>query len=134
MFQGYDRPPADGPFSPPPDQNALQDVKDPELKACIERSLPVLREHLTMARAAGAAVGVDQKILSASDRYLTGEQNLGVGASPRSQTGTESDSLNRNDRLHDNVNRNDTTTGEHKTDATTGTSGAPKTDTNHDQK
>lgn len=52
-------------------QQALQDVKNPELKAFIQKSIPKLTQHLQMARTTGTAVGVDQKTLTAADRFLS---------------------------------------------------------------
>jgi putative membrane protein len=63
-------------------QKALQDTKNPELKAFIEKSLPVLRHHLEMARNAGSTVGVDQKILSSADKFLS-ENRVGTGTTSR---------------------------------------------------
>jgi putative membrane protein len=67
-------------------EKALQSCKDPEVKAFIEKNLPVLRQHLQMARNAGSAVGVDQKVLSSADKFLS-RHNEGVGTSGSSQTG-----------------------------------------------
>jgi len=69
-------------------QKALQDVKDPQLQAYISKSLPVLRQHLELARAAGSAVGVDQKALTAADNFLSEHSQQGLGTAPSSQRGT----------------------------------------------
>lgn len=75
-------------------QKALRDTKNPELRAYIEKNIPVLKQHLQMARNAGSAVGVDQRTLSSADKYLSDTQT-GLGTAPGSQTGT---SINRTDR------------------------------------
>ena len=90
-------------------QKALQTCKDPELKAFIEKNIPVLEQHLQMARTAGAAVGVDQKVLASADRLLnqTGKagtsslynqpnQGIGTAAGSQSGQGTHSSDYNRN--------------------------------------
>jgi putative membrane protein len=66
---------------------ALQNTKDTDVKAFIEKTLPSLRQHLQMARNAGAAVGVDQRTLSGVDRFLS-SHNEGLGTAPGSETGT----------------------------------------------
>jgi putative membrane protein len=67
-------------------EKALQNTKDTDVKAFIEKTLPSLRQHLQMARTAGAAVGVDQRTLSGVDRFLT-SHNEGLGTAPGSETG-----------------------------------------------
>jgi putative membrane protein len=75
-------------------QKALQNCKDPALQAYIQQNLPVLKEHLQMARNAGAAVGVDQHLLNSADRFLANNGgtglNQGVGTGPGAQSGTGS--------------------------------------------
>jgi len=54
-------------------QKALQESNDPDLKAYIQKCLPVLREHLQMARNAASAVGVDEKTLASADPFLANQ-------------------------------------------------------------
>jgi putative membrane protein len=77
-------------------QKALRDTKDADLRAWIEKNLPVLQQHLQMARNVGATVGVDQKTLATADKYLSA-QTGGVGTAPGSETGT---SVNRNQQAN----------------------------------
>ncbi len=86
-------------------QQALQDVQDPKLKAFISKSIPVLRQHLELARAAGRAVGVEQRMLNAADQFLSehghgtvgsrpdkANRQQGLGTGPNSETGQGSSS------------------------------------------
>jgi hypothetical protein len=57
------------------------------LKAFIEKCLPVRRQHLQMARHAGSAVGVHQKVLSPADKFLSSHPIEGVGTAPGAETG-----------------------------------------------
>jgi putative membrane protein len=66
---------------------ALQNTKDPDVKAYIEKCLPVLRQHLQMARNAGSAVGVEQKVLLSADKFLSSHAIEGVGTAPGAETG-----------------------------------------------
>jgi putative membrane protein len=98
-------------------QKALQSVRDPELRAFIEKNLPVLREHLQMARTAASAVGVNEKAIAAADRFLSnqsGTSNQGLGTPGSSQTGAGANQNSGSDTSsgssttttpHDNVNR-----------------------------
>lgn len=79
-------------------QKALQNTKNADLRAYIEKNLPVLHQHLQLARNAGSAVGVDQRTLTTADRYLS-NQRSGVGAAPGSETGS---SINRTGASPDN--------------------------------
>ena len=80
-------------------EKAMQNSKDADLKAYIEKCLPVLRQHLQMARNAGAAVGVEQKVLLSADKFLSSHPIEGVGTAPGSETGKsttgDSSDLNR---------------------------------------
>jgi hypothetical protein len=51
-------------------EKARSEVQNPELKAFIEQTLPVLREHLQMAKNAGRVLGVDPEILAMADPLL----------------------------------------------------------------
>ena len=75
-------------------QKTLRDCKDADLRAWIDKNLPVLRQHLQMVRNVGSAVGVDQRTLSSADKYLSG---TAVGTAPGSETGT---SVNRNQQAN----------------------------------
>lgn len=67
-------------------EKEAQDGKDADVKAFAEKTLAGLRQHLQMARNAGATVGVDQRMLSAADRFLA-SHNEGLGTAPGAQTG-----------------------------------------------
>ncbi len=77
-------------------QKALQNCKDADVKAFIEKNLPALRQHLEMARNAGSAVGVDQRILSSADKFMSSNANEGVGTAGTSQSGVSGSGLENN--------------------------------------
>lgn len=66
-------------------QKALQETRDADVKVFIEKSLPALREHLQVARSAGTAVGVDEKLLATADRYFLNEAAQTSGTVDRNQ-------------------------------------------------
>lgn len=71
-------------------ETALQECRDPKLKAFIKRNLPALRHHLELATVAGRSVGVDQSVLSSADQFLKQAQSSrseGLGAAPASESG-----------------------------------------------
>lgn len=81
-------------------QTALNDTKDPELKGFIQKTLPVLREHLVMARNAARAVGVDRTTLESVDRFLQANKGQGshvgregLGTAAGSETGAGQNAL-----------------------------------------
>ncbi|MHC1769663.1 MAG: DUF4142 domain-containing protein [Verrucomicrobiia bacterium] len=77
-------------------QEALQDAKNPQLKAYIQKTLPVLHRHLQTAHSIGKDVGVDEDALTAASQFLSRHQNLGqglgTGAGAESGRGSQSDS------------------------------------------
>lgn len=69
-------------------QEALQDARNPQLKAYIQKTLPVLHQHLQTAHSIAKDVGVDEDALTAASQFLSRHQNLGQGLG----TGTGSES------------------------------------------
>ena len=63
-------------------QKAAKDVKEPQLKAWIDKSLPVLQEHLS------AAQNLPQAGSKAADATKTEQRRMGAGASPTAPAGT----------------------------------------------
>lgn len=75
-------------------QEALQDAKNPQLKAYIQKTLPVLHRHLQTAHSIAKDVGVDEDALTAVSQFLSRHQNLGqgLGTGAGSESGHDSQS------------------------------------------
>jgi putative membrane protein len=98
-------------------QTELQNTKSPQLKAWIEQTLPALRQHLELARAAGASVGLDQGTLNATDRFLsqqgTVNQGLGTSSTGESGRGASGSALDRNSaNTHGTTSQGSSTSGQ----------------------
>jgi putative membrane protein len=98
-------------------QTELQNTQNPQLKAWIEQTLPSLRQHLEMARAAGASVGVDQNTLNAADRFLsqqgTVHQGIGTPSTGESGRGASGSVLDRTSgNTHDTTTPGSSTPGQ----------------------
>lgn len=97
-------------------EECSKDMTDAQLKAFVDKTLPKLREHLTMAQAAARSVGVSDAELTAMENEDTAAAGAPAGGITESDKGADTDRANENKAVEESKDQGSSPESESATD------------------